>query len=55
MAEYKKVTGEEVDPEKLTGLIWNAMDPSSKMIATQQNVHREAYKKLWSTSTSGSE
>ena len=38
-AGYKKVIGEEVDPEKLKEFIWNAMDPSSKMIATQQNVH----------------
>ena len=27
-------------------LIWNAMDPSSKMIATQQNVLRESFKKI---------
>ena len=34
-AAYKKTIGEDVDPEKLRELIWNAMDPSSKMMATQ--------------------
>ena len=42
--EYKKVIGVEVDPEKLKELTWNAMGPSSKIIATQQNVHRDNYK-----------
>ena len=39
-AEFKKVIGEEVDPDKLKELLWNAMDPGSKMIATQAMVHR---------------
>ena len=34
-AAYKKTIGEDVDPEKLRELIWNAMDSSSKMMATQ--------------------
>ena len=28
-AEYKKTIGQEVDPEKLRELIWNAMDLNS--------------------------
>ena len=42
-AAYKKTIGEAVDPEKLRELIWNAMDPSSKMTATQMGVHRGDY------------
>ena len=45
-AEFKKTIGEEVDPEKLKELIWNAMDPGSKMIATQANIHRGNYKTI---------
>ena len=45
-AEFKKVIGLEVDPEKLKELIWNAMDPGSRMIATLQGVHREPYAKI---------
>ena len=54
-AEYKKVIGEEVDPDKLKELLWNAMDPGSKMIATQTMVHRGTYKLIGSTSTSVTE
>ena len=38
-AAFKKTIGEDVDPEKLRELIWNAMDPGSKMMATQMGVH----------------
>ena len=47
-AEYKKVIGLEVDPEKLKELIWNAMDPNSKMTATQMGIHRQEYAKYGS-------
>ena len=42
-AAFNKTIGEDVDPEKLRELIWNAMDPGSKMMATQMGVHREDY------------
>ena len=42
-AEYKRTIGQEVDPEKLSELIWNAMDPKSKMTATQMGIHRQDY------------
>ena len=42
-AAFKKTIGEDADPEKLRELIWNAMDPSSKMMATQMGVHRGNY------------
>ena len=55
-AEYKKVIGEEVEPEKLKELLWNAMDPGSKMIATQANICiEEITGRSGSTSMSGSE
>ena len=40
-AEFKKTIGEDVDPEKSTELIWNAMDPNSKIMATQMGVHKQ--------------
>ena len=40
-AEYKKMIGVQVDSEKLKELIWNAMDPNSKMTATQMGIHRQ--------------
>ena len=42
-AAFKKTIGEDVDPEKLREPIWNAMDPGSKMMATQMGVHRGDY------------
>ena len=45
-AEYKKVIGLEVDPEKLKELIWNAKDPNSKMPATQMGIHRQECGKI---------
>ena len=45
-AEFKKTIGEDVDPEKLRELIWNTMDPNSKMMATQMGVHKQDYAEM---------
>ena len=47
-AEFKKVIGEEVDTGRLQEIIWNVMDPVSKMTATQQG-KQTITRRWWST------
>ena len=46
-AQYERVIGVEVDPEKLKELIWNAMDPNLKMTATQMGIHKQEHAKIF--------
>ena len=45
-AEYKKIIGEEVDSMKLHEILWNVMDPDTKLTASRQGVHTKSYKAL---------
>ena len=45
-AEYKKTIGEGFDHGKPKEIIWNAMDPGSKMTASQQGKHAQPYEML---------
>ena len=45
-AEYKKMIGEEVDSGKLHEILWNVMDPDTKLTASRQGVHTKSYKAL---------
>ena len=52
---FKKTIGEDVDPDKLRELIRNAMDPNSKMMATQMEVHRQDYAEMTKFSMNATE
>lgn len=45
-AEFKKTVGEEVEESKMHEIIWNVMDPASKMIASQLKVHATSFQAL---------
>ena len=45
-AEYRRTIGVEVDEAKLHDILWNTMDPASRLQASQLDVHAKTYKTL---------
>ena len=45
-AEYTNIIGEEVDSNNLHEILWNVMDPDTKLTASRQGVHTNLYKAL---------
>ena len=46
MAEYKKVLGEDFDPEQVMHILWNLLDKRSKAIAMNAELNKKSYKDL---------
>ena len=47
MAEYKKVLGEDIDPEQAKHILWNVLDDRSMEIATNAELNKKSYKDLY--------
>ena len=47
MAEYKKVLGEDFEPEQAMHILWNVLDNRSKEIAMNAELNKKSYKDLY--------